>query len=272
VECRPRTVALLGIDGSGKSVLARTLVGRLAVAGDCVLLPIRQSHEVPDGPLHRLSRCLARLAAVADQKDDHETKLVALFLQLCMYGPIESFLAAAMSPRAIVSDRHPLIDATVYLPILGSIIRDPARTADRRGASLDGLESEEMALVKGWLAAQGRRLGRELDPATLAGELIGLLDGDRRRLFRAFEELLQVRPPHVALYLDTSVDTAMRRLRSRGPDRELHETGEYLARLASSYEGVLGELDETRVHRLTADAVSPEELADEAVSLICSET
>ncbi len=111
-ESRPLRAALVGIDGCGKT----TVADRLRGPGTVVIHTIHP-HETVDGPFHELSRHLQTLSVTADRLRSPQLKVAAFYLLLHLYAPTERFLTQTFAPHTILSDRHPLIDAMVYLPL-----------------------------------------------------------------------------------------------------------------------------------------------------------
>ncbi|GAA5039848.1 thymidylate kinase [Thermocatellispora tengchongensis] len=268
-----RRVALVGIDGSGKSTLARLLAGgpsgEQAGEGRAVLSCLR-AHENPDGPLHRLSRHLDLLSREADRLGGPDLKLAVLYLQMCTYAVTERFFTGELGARVVISERHPVIDGLAYLPLYRRAIAGvagPDRPEQVR-KQLAGLDQEAVAAALAWCETLGRRLGRVPDLATVAGELVALLDlppGDRATALAA---RLGTPLPDIAVFLDIDVAEALRRVRARDGAPELHERHGSLARIREGYEAALAALGPVRVHRIAAGGASPAELRAELDALI----
>lgn len=212
-----KRVAVLGIDGSGKSTIVRRLAGPGTITLTCP-----EYHQTPDAPLSDLSRSLDTLSRLADSLGSFELKATAMYLQMTLYGPIESFFAETFKPAILVSEHHPIIDSLAYAPFYAQrVTRDPDRAAlepqlrERLGA---GFESVLRWHPEFWvLATQITELFRKPAPQVL------------KELVRRYRTGL----PDVAVFLDVPVTTALARLKDRG-GRELHESAEALDALRRS--------------------------------------
>jgi len=77
--------------------------------------------------------------------------------------------------------------------------------------------------------------------------------------------------PHIVFFLRVSPEVAMNRIRRRGEEIQTHETLDFLAALQGAYELVCGIVETDlggRVHRISADDMSPDEAAAEIISRV----
>jgi thymidylate kinase len=240
-------VALVGIDGAGKTSIARRLRELAGGPGRVAVLHSLRPHENPDGPLHRLSRQLDALSAVADDVRSPELKLAALYLQLSTYGPIERFYAGTYRPEVTLSDRHPLIDPLVYLPVYGRAAQGragrPGPPADLR-ERLDAIDPAAHASIVAWSDSLARRLGHEADLWGLGEEMLALVSLPPRELLDELGRRFRVRRPDVVILLELEVEEALRRSQTRRPRTEQHENATFLTVVGERYREVLGELED----------------------------
>ncbi len=249
--------ALVGIDGIGKTTVAR----RLRQACRFTVVHAIRAHDDPESQDAELSRRLAAASAAADAVGRAELKVAVLYLQLCLYGPAER---RATGSR-LVCDRHPLIDPLVYLPLYARIA-----AVDCAGAAVEqwwGMLPVDVAgSVRDWLRACH---GGE-DVWGLGVELLRLAARSPQALLDELIRRFGVSLPDAVLFLDLPVTTALDRLRARAAGAELHETAAGLAAVRSRYGSVLEWLErehpEVGVHRLdcshrTVDEVSAAVLA-----------
>src|SRR4051794_28814789 len=85
---RPHVVALVGIDGAGKTTLARQLRVRAGERGDVLTVHCPRCHLAPDAPLQGLSQHFEAAAKAADRSGDDRTKMAILYLQMTLCGPV----------------------------------------------------------------------------------------------------------------------------------------------------------------------------------------
>lgn len=263
-------IALLGIDGSGKTTLARLLSERPGDAGRRVVLSCLRAHENPDAPLQDLSRHLDTLSKEADRLDSPDLKLAVLYLQMCTYGVAERFFTRELSARVVITERHPLLDALAYLPLYERAIT-AVTGPDRPGVlreQLAGLPPAAVGAALAWCEALGERQGgRPVRLDTLGAELTGLLRLPAARCAAELSARFGVTPPDVAVLLDIGVDTALGRVAARGGRPEMHERAELLGRVREGYDRALAAYGTVRAHRVPVDGLPPEALAAEVARL-----
>jgi adenylate kinase family enzyme len=244
----PLRVAVIGIDGSGKSTCSRELVARLAGEmvvtglGDTLLLGRGGSVEETDWvPGALLKQCLHRLAKGADRLTGYKLAKLAELVTRC---GIQEVMTLKFRPAVAAADGHPLINILAW-----GILAYPERFSPE--------------------------LCREtLDLLTGRGDL------PARRLFffaRTMPEVLALRwwaglqPPDLVLFLAVPPDAAIRRIVQRGEKRQLHETPEQLARLQEAYATVTGLLRAeygVEVHRIEAGERAVPDIMAEALRLV----
>jgi adenylate kinase family enzyme len=207
-------VAVLGIDGSGKSTLSRLLAERLsAQQGSTCLVSDRleffdRGEPKPLQPLGMeairglVSRYAKRAQSLAAYKIP---KLAELILRDRLLAEVNRWYA----PDHIVQDGSPLLNMTAWAALY--------KMKDLSDVTL----SEAMAV----LAGQGLQSGRK---GPLFRELPELGSLDRLGL-------THLRLPRVLVLLDVDSAVACRRITSRGKPRQPHETEEKLQRLREAY-------------------------------------
>ncbi|TCC34929.1 hypothetical protein [Kribbella sindirgiensis] len=213
---------------------------------------------------------LATASAVADRTADLRLKLLVLYLQLCMFGPIERFWLDACAPDVLVADRHPVIDGPTYLPVFSQRLASASG-----GPDLSAVDPIDLDRILWWADAQASRLGRSLDPGQLIAELVGLGELDDGALLREVPAWLNCGLPDLVLQFVVPPEAAAARLQERGDNRELHENVRTLAVLDARYDAMAGRLDQASFRRLDA-CQSPETVAelarqaiDEARAQLC---
>lgn len=214
------TLAVLGIDGSGKSTLSRELALRLSASGRVCL--VSDGAELFEGgkpgriqPLvtEALRQAIGRRAKTARSLKSYKIpKLAELFLRDHVLGEVKRWYA----PDLVVSDGCPLLNMTAW-------------------ARLYRQEEPDDSLL-----------------ASAMGVLAGRVEASRGDpVFRAFPELMamerlplpHLRSPDAVLFLDVDPAVSVERIGSRGEARQVHETREKLARLREGYRSVCRALE-----------------------------
>lgn len=249
-------VALVGIDGTGKTTVLRRLRERDGVG---VVHAVR-GHENPDNPGAGLSAALTGASLAADEVGRVQLKVCVLYLQLCLFGPAEEHAGAG--GRTVLTDRHPLVDPLVYLPLFAR-----ARREAEPGTDVDAWWHKQdpgaARAVRDWLRT---RTG-DTDAWAAGTEVLrwGTLPPDA--LSKTLARHFGVSLPDGVLLLDLPVSEALRRTGERPRGGELHETGSFLAATRERYDTVLEHLSRTRPHlavrRLPCSGLSVDEVAAE---------
>ncbi len=237
-------VAVLGIDGSGKSTVSRRLAQCLSMAGSACLVSDRleffeNGEPKPLQPLGLetarglLGRYAKRARSLANYKIP---KLAELLLRDRLLAEVSRWYA----PGIIVLDGSPLLNIAAWAALYGR----------------EGLSSERLAVAIGILAGQKRGITRS-DP-----------------LFTELPELRQLnmlglthlKLPLRLVLLDLPAEAACARIAARGAARQPHETAEGLGRLRDAYLKVVQIVGRHWiVPVLILDATLPlEQLTDEA--------
>jgi len=130
-----RTIAIVGIDGSGKTTVIRRMLERLPSRWDVVgLINCPDYHEIPNAPLAQLSRDLDAFSQIADGLGDFQLKGVALYLQMTLYGPLSRFVVDTFHPRLLLSARHAVFDSLAYGSLYANIMKKPLDRARHEAA------------------------------------------------------------------------------------------------------------------------------------------
>jgi thymidylate kinase len=246
----PRRVAIVGIDGSGKSVLVERLRRRFAPSpGRLVALHCPSFHDSPDAPLAQLSAQLKALSDVADRLRSFELKLAALYLRMTLFGPVERFFLQTFAPEYLVSERHPLVDTLVYVPLYERYV-----VAALDGAALEPVLRERLAGAPGaydaaraWHDLENARLGRDTDFWALGVDIVKAFARPPAEVLAEFAERYRTTLPDVVVLLDVAVEQAARRSAGRDAGNgELHEDEHKLATLRDTYDVVLRQLPQLR--------------------------
>jgi 1-acyl-sn-glycerol-3-phosphate acyltransferase len=237
-------IAVLGIDGSGKSTLSRRLARRFSVEGGVCLVSDRleffeNGDTRPLQPLGLeaarglLGRHAKRARSLAEYKIP---KLAELLLRDRLLADINRWYA----PATIVLDGSPLLNMAAWAALYGR----------------EGLSDERLASAIAILAGQQHGVSRS-DPVFT--ELPELRQLDRLGLNH-------LKLPQRLVLLDLPAADACGRIAARGGVRQPHETQERLQRLRNAYLKVVRIIEQHwNVPVLVLDAtLSLERLTDEA--------
>lgn len=239
-------VAILGIDGSGKSTHATSVAQRLSRGGSASV--IKDSLLLyEDAEPRKLQPLLtetirksisARAKNAGSLKSYKMPKLVDLFLRDHLLGQVERWYR----PDVIVMDGSPLLNIVAW-----SALYKPSQ-----------FDAETCAKM--------------ID--VLTGKLDRTQPGNR--VFKDFPELRHLRRfrlthlrcPDVVVFLDLDPAVACKRIRSRGERQQVHETEEKLAKLRSAYLDVCDVVErELQVPTTRVDADrTVERISDEIVN------
>ncbi|MBF6301399.1 hypothetical protein IU459_28240 [Nocardia amamiensis] len=262
-----RRVALVGIDGAGKSSVLAGLraLAEPAGAGRFASMTCPDFHDTRDVPLADLSRQLRAFSVGCDEIGDVAMKATAMYLQMTLFGPVEQHFLRTWSPDVLVCERHPLIELLVYGPLYVALAGTDGRCREREdeiAAVLERHRPGTFADILAWQHAQAARLGSSPDPWLLLSEIAELVERDISGAVSGFAERFRTTLPDAVLWLDAPPEQAAARCvqRSAHGPVEAHETAERLAALRTGYERVRETLatafPEVGFHRIdTADGV-----------------
>jgi 1-acyl-sn-glycerol-3-phosphate acyltransferase len=245
VRTRPIRIAVIGIDGCGKSTLSRQLAERLSTTSTTCLvgdkLEFFERGRCVPRPLPRLERARQWIGARARRAGSLSRYKVPKLVELLLRDRIARGIGRRGEADVIVMDGCPLVN------LLGWAALYHERRFDQSACS-----HAMTFLTSGTCREEDVLLERFPELAVLK----------RLRLNR-------FRLPDATVLLDIDPEQAMRRIGSRAGRRQIHENATSLNKLRSAYLTVHGLLEshpETAACRLDA-AVSLDALADEALRL-----
>jgi 1-acyl-sn-glycerol-3-phosphate acyltransferase len=212
-ERKPLTIAVLGIDGSGKSTVSRRIARSMSCDARVCLVSDRleffegeERKGLQPLPSERLRQALGRYAKTAKSLKHYKIpKLAELLLRDHLMEQIRRWYA----PEIIVLDGSPLINLTAW-----------ARLYKK-----EGLDTEACFKTMRVMTGRDENIGKEDDVYARLPELAAL-----KRLRLACMEL-----PSAVVMLDVDPAVAMGRIQRRGETMQVHETEEKLARLREGY-------------------------------------
>lgn len=266
-------IAVVGIDGSGKSTVIRRLL-QVLPSEELGIIHCPTYHENADAPLGALSRIMEAFSRSADELGSFELKAAALYMQMTLFGPVARALDDAFAPRFLVCERHPVVDTLAYGPFYQRMVNKPVLEADlvRLEQELERRVPGAYRVVRAWHASETRRLGTNTSFRDLAGEVSGQFSRPTGELIAEFSSRYRTSLPDAVVLLDVDADEAQRRISRRGDGgAELHETATYLAALRQSYHAALDGLSKIRpdvkVYRIsTGDGQSVDACVEELIA------
>lgn len=235
---RTRRVAVVGLDGSGKSSVIARLREIAGVGFSGTTCP--DFHDTPDAPLHVLSRAMKAFSDGADEIGSTEAKVLAMYCQMTLYGPVERFFLDTYAPSVFVCERHPLIESFVYGPfysgLMGTAFDGTAIETEARRV-LDRHAAGTLELISTWNSAVNRRVGSEAGLWETLPEILDVLTRDFGSAAGSMAARYRTDMPDVVLWLDAPPLQAAARCaeRSGGLAGEMHETAEFLTVLRHGY-------------------------------------
>lgn len=272
----PYRLAVVGIDGSGKTSVVARLRDRAGVEGEIATIHAPIFHESPNAPLQLLSRQMHAVSLAADTVELRELKAAMLYLQMTLYGVVERSAIDAFEPRCVVSDRHAMVDTLAYGPLyrsmLGAVLDpdewDPLlreRLADAPPNSLDATIA--------WHERLAARLGHSTGFWELPDEVGSVFEREPAEVLEEFARRYQTELPDAVVLLDVEPEEALRRSATRTQaSSELHEDATTLERLRRIYAAALETLERdcphVAIHRLEVTDLSLDETLDGVLELL----
>ncbi|MEZ6183453.1 MAG: hypothetical protein R3F62_00400 [Planctomycetota bacterium] len=269
---QPRRIAVVGIDGGGKSSLVRRFLER-AQGSRVQVLTCPLYHDTPNTPLGELSRHLATLSEAADQVGSVPLKAAALYLQMSLYGLVEGCLVEAFRPQVLLSERHAIVGTlaygALYAPWLAQAPSAPQDPAQIEAVLGQLLGADGLAQVLGFVTAEGERLGRAWDLGSLGAAVAADLALPWPERIAALCRAYRTQLPDAVAILDLPGQVARQRIAGRGEvTEEMHETADMLETLRQAYLGVGEALRAQGVEVHVVDATGDEASLDRAVSAL----
>jgi thymidylate kinase len=257
-------VALEGIDGSGKTTVAAVLRRRARANGlPLAVLHTIRPHDNDHGPHRALSQRLTVLSEAADRLSSPELKIGTFYLQLCTFRSIERDAIAVDGAEIILSDRHPIVDSLVYLPLYARVAASRPLAGPPDGFARIAASADPAALSEALAWATDQGCGSDL--WALGRDLLALGASPLDVLTKEVTDRLGVGLPDEVVLLDVSVSRALDRLRGREQASELHESQARLSAIRQRYTVVLDWLTESlgvRIRTLSCDDLTVADTAD----------
>ena len=241
----PFVIAVIGIDGSGKSTLSRHLIELFPeeccfIGDDLKLFSNGKPNETQPFITNELRKWVAKKAKNAKNLAFYKVpKLTELLLRDRLLAEVERWYR----PNFIFMDGAPLLNMTAW----AALYREDVFNEDVCSKALDILS------------------GKSVFP-------------NNDIVFKQFPELLGLRSlkftnlklPDVIIFLDVAPDVCIRRITSRGEKFQAHENLEKLTKLRNAYQLVCNVLDKNHsVFQISGDK-SLDQITNEAFTFITS--
>jgi len=207
------SVAVLGIDGSGKSTISQKLVEILSQkTRKAVLISDRlwffsegKPKKTRSYPSEYVRRLISRITSKAKSLKLYKIpKMMELILRNRLHGKIEK----SRSQHNIILDGSPLLNLVAWSYLYKKT-----------------LDSESVSNVINFLTSQGKGIDRNDEIYSEYPEL--------KMLKRC--RMANLKLPDKVIFMDTSVATALERISKREKKLQVHETEEKLGRLRDAY-------------------------------------
>jgi thymidylate kinase len=243
-----RIIAVLGIDGSGKTTVADLLAKQLSADGAVCLISDTLGFyvqgawkRIPAPPTEVLRHAVGKYAKAARSLQHYKLPKLA---ELLLRDHVLRLMVKEHQPPFVVADGSPLLNMVAWVVLYKQHRLDPRMCAQTISV-LTGRDAQ---------IRSDAPLFRELPELT-----------QLRRL-----RLTHLVLPDVAFLLDISPEAACRRIEARGRIRQPHEEPGALAKLHAAYEAVCDVIHQQwqiPICRLDAEGQS-ETIADTALAFV----
>ena len=257
-------IAILGIDGSGKTSAIEKLRRHSRESG-FALMRCPDFHLNGVSAISKLSEQLALLSQSADEVKNSSLKFAALFLRMTLFGLAEKEIENKhRNAKAIVQERHALLDAEVYTGLYTNL---NAATIDQAllGQLTDTLSEKDgsaWASIQNWIDTENKRLGTQLRLENITDYCRQLFDQGQATYLKTMAQHFQTSLPTRVIFLDVPVDEALRRIAMRNSTAELHENKVFLTKLRNGYLKLFPTLHKNiTVERLAGDTMTEGDVA-----------
>ncbi|MGK0367054.1 MAG: thymidylate kinase [Thermoproteota archaeon] len=234
-----KSTTLLGIDGIGKSTILEGILNSENYKNDDFhFINSPSFYEVPNTPFENETRAFDQFSALADQAQSFELKILAMYLQVAFFGPIENALTNEKAKEVHLSFRHPVVDSLVYGEYYLKYINKEIDSALL--SSLLGQMGDLGQLILNWFENQKKRLGWNCSMEELPVKYLKeIYKKPLSAQISLLEDHYQSKMPSKLILLDLEPEEAFKRLKVRVGANELHESLDSLKFLRTQYKEVL---------------------------------
>ncbi len=277
------SVAITGIDGSGKSTLSEKIQASLKHCGHeetCVIrCPV--FHETPNAPLSVLSQDLDAFSTIADTIKNVELKAIAQFIQLTLFGPVTDCLTNTFQPGLVIHERHAVVDCYAYGKFYETLMKIPPDQSTFESSLKKQLELYRPGAWKSilnWIDLFAERTGLSLSLWNAHHHIKDIFSKNGRALIQALETITGASLPDVLVILDADPDLAEKRIDTRNNGKEeFHEQSSHLSEIRNRYFDLMDLLKndypelKTTVVKMN-DSKGINDTVDEITRYICNES
>jgi thymidylate kinase len=222
-----RTIAVLGIDGSGKSTIIKQLHSYYAHDNSY--------HDLPGSGHDDLSAAFEKLNSLGNSLQLTDLKALGLYLQMSLYGPVQQHLSSC---QTIISERHGLIDTLIYGTVYSRQIKGHINQQEwetRIRMEMEQFHPRSFENVLDWIDHLNGFTPQPCDFWNYTGFLKSLFNEPKENIITRLSNYLQVQMPNEIFFIDVDPDEAFDRLQSRKKNLELHETRQLLNLFRGKY-------------------------------------
>lgn len=247
---KTKTIAITGIDGSGKSTVTSKLIDIYGTSGnkDVMVMNCTSYHKTPNVPLADLSRELEAFTQIADNLKSFELKAISLFLQITLFGTVERFLMETYQPDILINERHAVIDGLCYSSFYKMIFQkapDRSRFEEPVKKMLESAYPGAYASINKWVDIFAKRVGKTFTLWDIHTHILDSFALEGEAVVQNLETQFQTRLPDVLLLLDVKGEQANARIKGREDNhKELHEQSGILEQLRQEYFRIIDMLNE----------------------------
>jgi thymidylate kinase len=244
-----KRIAIVGIDGSGKSTITKRLFEMFSGSGyDAIVMNCPSYHNTPNAPLADLSELLEAFTKIADNLGSFQLKGVSIFLQATLFGPIEKFLIETFQPKLLISERHAIVDAISYGAFYQNLMRQKMDREQLEGPLRDALEKFQNGAYRSllnWVEHLCKRLGHSISLWEIDRHILEIFSKEGIELVDQLKNHFLTTLPDTVIMLDVKGEKAYSRVTEREDQhKELHEQSEMLEQIRQSYFNVFRFLNE----------------------------
>jgi serine phosphatase RsbU (regulator of sigma subunit)/energy-coupling factor transporter ATP-binding protein EcfA2 len=243
VEKKTKTIAVTGIDGSGKSTVIQRLVELFpGSSGNIQVMNCPEYHNTENAPLGNLSRQLDAFTKVSDQMGNFQLKGISIYLQATLFGIVQNFFIDTFRPEILVNERHAVIDSVAYgnfycMLMQRSLDRDTLE--DELKSKLEEHDKGAYDAIINWVDLSSSRLSNDFDFWGLTQHLLKTFSLPQKEMIEEVKKQFQSDLPDVLILLDAQADVASARVNEREDNKELHEKDEILEQIRKAYFNII---------------------------------